>query len=896
MSRRARLCLEPLEPLIVPSGGLLDPSFGGDGTVNVPDDRLALAIAHEVLPLPGGSVLLAGIYAEGLFPDQAAGLVRLTPEGLPDPTFGVGGVATPAVPAHWSAFYGAARQADGRIVAAGLAVIGDPLVAHLLVARFRPDGRPDPSFGGGDGLVVTATPWEIDNFPRVAPVVVQPDGRILTAVAADPTPPFGRTDWLVVRYTSTGALDRTFDADGYVFVDWTSGGNSVPRSIALQPDGRIVVAGDGPGPVATRLNANGSPDESFGVGGKVAAPLPGLWADGFTDLIPRPDGKLVALVRASDQLQGNHPVQLLLRYQPNGALDPTFGVDGIVRTDLPNVALYPTALAAQADGRMLVVGGGGFAGGYQTLAGYVSRYTADGVLDASFAPTETSPVPGIVFTDVRPDLADQFLAVAATADGRIVAAGDSYYGDIRIPAARYFAGDPYAVPVLDDYAVDEDTSLAVAAAGVLANDLLPSTAVLVDPPRHGTVTLEPDGSFSYVPEPDFAGADAFTYKLAGASGQTATARLTVRQVNDAPVGTSDAYTLPAVGPFVVAAAGVLANDTDVDGDPLTALLVDPPAVGTLTLNPDGSFRYDFPEDLFDAVTFTYQPTDGQVVGPPVTVTFRRGSSVAVAGNVLQLVGGPGTDVVRLRKAPRNGLQVELFTATAVIRQTVYPATGFPTFVLADVYLAGGDDRLDAIGLAVPVRAVGGAGSDVLRTGKRADVVFGDRTDGTGAGNDLIETGAGNDDIRAGDGQDLIDAGSGNDVVTVAGASSWVTGGAGNDVLVGGAGADVLDGGSGKDLIAGGAGADLLEGGGGTDVLFDGSATVADPVNDSLSEVLAAFKTSHPSLVSLTTRLAVTPDGGSADTLTGGGGTDWFWSADLVDVFDLVGLEPKNGVA
>ena len=397
-----------------------------------------------------------------------------------------------------------------------------------------------------------------------------------------------------------------------------------------------------------------------------------------------------------------------------------------------------------------------------------------------------------------------------------------------------------------------------------------------------------------------------------AGPQTATVALTVLAVNDAPVAAADGFALPAVGPFVVpAGAGLLANDSDVDGDPITATLIDPPAVGTLTLNPDGSFAYAFPDDLFDVVTFTYAAADGHGTGPPATVTLRRGSSVTVVGGSVQILGSPGTDVVRVRKAPRNGLRVELFTPDAVIRTTVWPEAGFKRFELADVYLAAGDDRLDAVGLLVPVRAVGGPGSDLLRSGARADLLFGDQTNGSGAGDDVVEAGAGNDVVHAGGGRDVIDAGSGrdsvtagpggsvieagpgNDVVTVAGGRNWVSGAGGNDVLVGGAGDDWLEGGAGRDLLVGGLGADRLEGGGGPDLLFDGSVALVSPDTDSLVAVLASYRPTTLGRAGVSARLAVTFDTGWADTLTGGAGADWFWSSDPLDALDLVGGETLN---
>jgi Ca2+-binding RTX toxin-like protein len=173
---------------------------------------------------------------------------------------------------------------------------------------------------------------------------------------------------------------------------------------------------------------------------------------------------------------------------------------------------------------------------------------------------------------------------------------------------------------------------------------------------------------------------------------------------------------------------------------------------------------------------------------------------------------------------------------------------------------------------------------------------------SGAGNDAITAGNGRNQILAGSGNDVvivgsggsfIDAGSGNDSVTVAGGSNWAQGGARNDVLVGGTGNDVLDGGAGKDLLIGGLGADLLDGGAGNDILFDGTVALTSPGTDSLSAILSAYRPTPTVLATLTARLLVTFDTSAADTLTGGRGTDWFWSNDGLDILDWTGTEPRN---
>ena len=130
------------------------------------------------------------------------------------------------------------------------------------------------------------------------------------------------------------------------------------------------------------------------------------------------------------------------------------------------------------------------------------------------------------------------------------------------------------VAVADAYSTNEDTTLTVATPGVLTNDINldgnPFTAVLVSGVSHGALTLNPNGSFSYTPTKDYNGPDSFTYKTNDGSsdGNVVTVSLTVNPVNDAPVAVADTYTVTEDAAFTVAPAGVLANDTDLDGNTL----------------------------------------------------------------------------------------------------------------------------------------------------------------------------------------------------------------------------------------------------------------------------------------------------------------------------------------
>jgi large repetitive protein len=193
--------------------------------------------------------------------------------------------------------------------------------------------------------------------------------------------------------------------------------------------------------------------------------------------------------------------------------------------------------------------------------------------------------------------------------------------------AIYIPNEP-PVAGADSYACDEDTPMVVAAAnGVLANDSDPEgvaiSAVLDEGPTHGSLVFNPDGSFSYTPVPNFFGLDSFTYHVSDGVVNSAiqTVTISVNPVNDAPVGVAESYSTDEDVALVVPASGVLANDTDTEGDALTVNLVNSPAHGSLTLDADGGFSYQPSGDYNGPDSFTYEANDGAASSSVVTVSL-----------------------------------------------------------------------------------------------------------------------------------------------------------------------------------------------------------------------------------------------------------------------------------
>jgi Bacterial Ig domain len=223
-----------------------------------------------------------------------------------------------------------------------------------------------------------------------------------------------------------------------------------------------------------------------------------------------------------------------------------------------------------------------------------------------------------------------------------------------LPASA--TGDP-PVAVGDNYSTDENVVLSEPAPGILGNDTDlegdPLTAVLMTSAENGTLTLNPDGSFTYTPGSGFSGTDSFTYVANDGTmdSNLATVTITVRAVGE-PVALNDPYYATLVDRVLnVPAPGVLGNDFDPEGDPLTAVQVTPPSHGTLVLNANGSFTYTPAAGFAGQDTFTYQASDGtllsNVATATITVVAASGDPVAVddaystpAGQVLT-VSAPG---------------------------------------------------------------------------------------------------------------------------------------------------------------------------------------------------------------------------------------------------------------
>jgi uncharacterized delta-60 repeat protein len=364
--------------------GDLDTTFGTGGKRTT--DILGTDIANSVVVQSDGKIVVAG------YSESSIAVVRYNSDGSLDGSFDTDGKQTTTVGIE-AAANSVVLQSDGKILVAGQSYNGSNY--DFVVVRYNADGSLDTSFDA-DGIQTTPIGSGTD---VASSVVVQSDGKIVVAGYSV----IGNFDFVVVRYNADGSLDTSFDADGKRILD-LSGLSDVARSVILQSDGKIVVAGQSNNAVdnefaVVRFNADGSLDGSFDTDGIQITPI------GFSDDVPRSvvlqsDGKIV-VAGYSDNGSGNDFA--VVRYNPDGSLDGSFDTDGKQTTPIGSSgAAYSVVL--QSDGK-IVATGNAVIGGWDKFA--IVRYKRTTAIGS------------------RSDIAK---SVVVQSDGNIVAAGYSDNG------------------------------------------------------------------------------------------------------------------------------------------------------------------------------------------------------------------------------------------------------------------------------------------------------------------------------------------------------------------------------------------------------------------------------------------------------------------------------------
>ncbi len=260
------------------------------------------------------------------------------------------------------------------IVTRGFVVLG--LWASVTTTHAAP-GSLDLTFGSGNGKVIQPISTNADDNAHA--MVIQPDGKIVVVGACGTTT---SRDFCVARFEPSGALDDTFSGDGKVITQ-VGTGNSDAYAVAIQADGKIVVAGQC-GNVGTRdfclvrYNPNGTVNANFGDNGQVITAV-GSGDDAAESMAIQSDGKIVV---AGTCRLGSNDAFCVARYNPDGSLDDTFSSNGTVLTSVTADDDVGRAVAIQSDGKIVVAG---YCGDTSVSVAYcAARYLSNGDLDDSF--------------------------------------------------------------------------------------------------------------------------------------------------------------------------------------------------------------------------------------------------------------------------------------------------------------------------------------------------------------------------------------------------------------------------------------------------------------------------------------------------------------------------------
>ena len=625
-----------------------DPSFGNTATPGLGLDKVSGVgyVATSAALLSDGNIFVSGTRTGQPAPILSFAGARLLTRGTPgpgdpsqaagalDPSYGVAGLASEPVaagtqlpasagylPYSAAAVDAAARPSDGKLVVAGsvfdttASSLTSSNQAFATLAQFNLDGTIDASFGGGGR--------EFFAGYDAAAVAIQPDGKILLAV--NPATGFGGTTNLagVYRLFPNGLIDNLFhfvaddQNNGFAPIPGTTASNFRIAKVTVQPDGKIVVAGSGAAPTGgdgfafARLNADGSPDTTFGASAGAGLSAPGFEFVPFTinratidrvaGVALQPDGKIVAVGSAANGTFGPRlgaapsvPYfdAVALRLNADGSLDATFGGAAAA-----GKVILPIAPAVNPPGGTDAAGAVALQPGGQVLvlvdATGVVRLKPDGTVDAGFG------FGGTIFTAPSTSLLVQ-------PDGKIVTAGA-----LNASASTYFKG----IPAVSRFTADGSIDATFGSPSTPGVSTLPLA-------QFGVVAaaLEFDGNIllaGNVPDPSFNNPMVNAFAATRALGQAS--HITPPPASPPPPVSPPPVSPPPVSPPPVSPPPV--SPPPVSPPPVSPPPVSPPPPPARPQPPadfDGSGRSNLTVYLTSIGAFASRPTNG---GPDVITPF-----------------------------------------------------------------------------------------------------------------------------------------------------------------------------------------------------------------------------------------------------------------------------------
>jgi uncharacterized delta-60 repeat protein len=420
---------------------------------------------------------------------------RLLSAGALDPTFGSGGTATPGAAINGTAsavaVYSNANAATaGDVVAAGNVALSYGNYNFALV-RYTANGQPDPSFGKR-GTVTTAF-GSFGNAQAQA-LAIQGDGKIVAVgFGAGTTHGNNNVDFALARYNVNGSLDNSFGAKGEVTTNFGGSGRTASfddASAALIEGDKIILAGvtcpgttvvgAGNNIALARYNANGTLDTTFGSGGMVTtshALIPGSVVDpsgldGDTEVVGavlQSDGKILVSGFTLVNTSPTRYATFVARYNPNGTLDTSFGVNGIAEF-VPGFGGIGGRMAVEANGEILLAS-----------MDQMTLLQSNGTVDAAFGTNGLVAVPGSMVTHGLDYLYVVNGGISLEPNGEIVVSG-GWGGGSQVarffpngsPDSTFGGGGMVTLPAgFNAIAIQPDGKIDLAGDGFVVDRLLP---------------------------------------------------------------------------------------------------------------------------------------------------------------------------------------------------------------------------------------------------------------------------------------------------------------------------------------------------------------------------------------------------------------------------------------
>ncbi len=350
------------------SSGSVDTSFASSGYKDLIDyesyDSYDDPFGHIVFP--DQKIMTAGIE------NSIVALKKFNSDGSVDSSFGLGGKAVvdlDSIGISFPVINTFAVQSDGKILLAGY------YLANFLLIRLNADATVDSSFGTNGAAIK-----DINGIDRASVIGFQSDGKIIVAGDAG-------FDFTVARFNANGSIDNSFGTAGASSIDISGSGSvDIPRAMKVQSDDKIVVSGitmgggADPDMTAVRFNGDGSIDNSFGTLGIAEINIDGASGphEYVSSLAIQPDGKIVL----TGESQGATNDMAIARLNTDGSVDTTFGGTGLVITDIAGFADWGRTVSLLPNGKIVVTGETMDIMAATSYA--LVRYNYDGSLDTSF--------------------------------------------------------------------------------------------------------------------------------------------------------------------------------------------------------------------------------------------------------------------------------------------------------------------------------------------------------------------------------------------------------------------------------------------------------------------------------------------------------------------------------